>query len=64
MKANINPDLCTGCEECIVTCPDVFELNLTSYLADVKLPEIPAEAEDRVSSAATECPMGAISLNA
>lgn len=60
MIAKIDMDICTGCEECVIACPDVFELNLTTYLAEVKVPEIPAELEETVRSAATECPVGAI----
>ena len=27
MKATVDPDLCTGCELCVSTCPEVFEMN-------------------------------------
>ncbi len=63
MIATIDHDTCTGCEECVISCPDVFELNLTTYLADVKLPEIPGDMEADVSAAATACPVGAIAVS-
>ena len=44
MKASIDPDLCTGCEVCVDTCPDVFEME--DDLAVVKVDVVPADAED------------------
>jgi len=63
MIATIDKDTCTGCEECVISCPDVFELNLTTYLADVKVPEVPGELEAEVTAAASTCPVGAIALS-
>ena len=63
MIATIDQDTCTGCEECVISCPDVFELNLTTYLAEVKVPEVPGELEADVTTAASTCPVSAIALS-
>ena len=60
VNASIDSDSCTGCEECVISCPDVFSLNMTTYLAEVSTAEIPAELEGAVSSAAADCPVSAI----
>ncbi len=54
MKAKVDPDLCTACGLCPEICPDVFELG--DDVATVKVPEVPAEAEESCREAAQECP--------
>ena len=63
MNVTVNADLCTGCEECVIACPSVFELNLTTYLANVKNPEVPSGLETEVRGAAVSCPVGAINVD-
>ena len=60
MKAFVDEDLCTGCELCTQTCPDVFEME--DDVAKVKGDEIPADAEDCAQQAAEECPVEAIKV--
>lgn len=60
MKAFVDEDLCTGCELCTQTCPDVFEME--DDVAKVKGDEIPADAEDCANQAAEECPVEAIKV--
>jgi len=60
MKAFVDEDLCTGCELCTQTCPDVFEME--DDVAKVKVDEIPADAEDCAKQAAEECPVEAIKV--
>lgn len=60
MKATIDPDLCTGCELCVDTCPEVFEME--DDLAVVKVDEVPADAEDSAQEAADDCPSEAIEI--
>jgi ferredoxin len=60
MKAFVDEDLCTGCELCTQTCPDVFEME--DDVAKVKADEIPADAEDCAKQAAEECPVEAIKV--
>jgi len=58
MKARIDEDLCTACELCVDTCPDVFEM--ADDVAIVKVDEIPEDAEDCAQEAADSCPAEAI----
>ena len=60
MKASVDADLCTGCELCTQTCPDVFEME--DDVAKVKGDDIPADAEDCAKQAAEECPVEAIKV--
>jgi ferredoxin len=60
MKAVVDADLCTGCELCTQTCPDVFEME--DDVAIVKADEVPAGSEDCANQAAEECPVEAIKI--
>ncbi len=60
MKAVVDKDLCTGCELCIQTCPDVFELE--GDTASVKVDPVPSGSEDCAKQAADECPVEAIKI--
>jgi ferredoxin len=60
MKATVDNDTCTGCELCVDTCPDVFEMK--DGLAVVKADPVPACAADACKDAATNCPVEAIKL--
>ena len=61
MKAIVDPDLCTGCEDCVEGCPAVFVMN-DEGLAEVKVPVVPADAEEACRTAADDCPAAAIEL--
>lgn len=52
----IDPDLCTGCELCVETCPDVFEME--EELAVVSDPA--GAGEDEIQEAIDNCPVEAI----
>lgn len=58
MKAIVDPDLCTGCELCVQTCPEVFDME--GDLAVAKVDKIPSDAEETCREAAEECPVEAI----
>ena len=58
MKATVDPDLCTGCELCVDTCPDVFEMQ--DDVAVAKVDEVPEEAEECARESADSCPAEAI----
>ncbi len=60
MKVTVDADLCTGCELCTQTCPDVFEMD--GDVAKAKVEEIPAGAEDCAKQAADDCPVEAIKI--
>ena len=61
MKAEVDKDLCTGCELCTQTCPDVYEMD--GDTASVKVDPIPSSAEDCAKQAAEECPVEAIKIS-
>ena len=52
----IDPDLCTGCELCVETTPDVFEME--GELAVVSNPE--GASEDEIQESIDNCPVEAI----
>ncbi len=60
MKAAVDPDLCTGCELCVDTCPEVFEMDddVAKAIVDV----VPEDAEDAAQEAAESCPAEAITI--
>ncbi len=57
-KPYVDPDTCTGCELCVDTCPDVFELN-DSGVAEVVNPS--GDSEENIQEAIANCPVEAIS---
>lgn len=58
MKVRIDKELCTGCELCVNTCPDIFEMQ--GDTAGTKVEIVPEAAEDDVRQAAEDCPVSAI----
>jgi ferredoxin len=60
MKAIIDKELCTGCELCVTSCPDIFEMD--GDLAKVKVEIIQPGAEECAHQAADDCPTTAIKL--
>ncbi len=60
MKVRVDEDNCTGCELCVESCPDVFEMS--GDVATVKGDEVPADLEESARQAAEECPVEAIEV--
>jgi len=60
MKAKVDPDLCTGCELCVSTCPEVFEMD--GDVAKVIVDEVPEDSEGCAGEAADDCPAEAIKV--
>ncbi len=58
MKTRVDPDLCTGCELCVDSVPDVYEMN--DDIAVVKVDVVPEDIEEDVREAAESCPAEAI----
>ena len=56
----VNQDTCIGCNTCALLDPDTFDLNNTTYKAEVKATAPPAT--DKTEMAMTSCPVGAISI--
>lgn len=63
MKVRVDTDLCAGFGICVGICPEVFELHGDGY-ATVLVDEVPAELEDLVERAASQCPARAIFVTA
>ena len=61
MKATVDKDTCTGCELCVETCPEVFEMDDDNF-AQAKVDEVPSEAVKTCRQAADECPVEAIAI--
>jgi ferredoxin len=62
MKAKVDPDLCTGCELCVDTAPDVFEMK--NDVAVAKAETVPAASVDAAKEAGESCPAEAITITA
>ena len=60
MKVFIDKELCTGCELCVSTCPDIFEM--ADDVAVVKAEVVPDAAHDCVLQAVEDCPVTAIKI--
>lgn len=58
MKVKVDADLCTGCELCIDTCPEVFEMKDDVSVA--KAEDVSSDLEDDVREASEDCPVEAI----
>ncbi|UCG42422.1 MAG: ferredoxin [candidate division WOR-3 bacterium] len=61
MKASVDKELCTGCELCVSSCPDIFEMQDDVAVAKVDI--VPEAAEDCVKQAAEDCPVEAIQVD-
>ncbi|MEO0081355.1 MAG: ferredoxin [candidate division WOR-3 bacterium] len=60
MRVTIDQELCTGCELCVGTCPDLFEI--AEETARPKVDIVPEGAEECARQAAEDCPVSAIKL--
>ena len=60
MKVTVDKELCSGCELCVGSCPDIFEMD--GDVARVKVDLVPEGAEDDVRQAVEDCPVEAIKL--
>lgn len=60
-KVYVDPDKCIGCNTCPLLDPETFEMNTTTYKAQVK--KQPADINsETVKNAIMSCPVGAISI--
>jgi ferredoxin len=64
VKANVDAALCEGFGACNAVLPEVFVLDEWGYAQAANDGEVPEGREDLARTAAIECPMKAISLEA
>ena len=60
MKVTVDEETCIGCEACVDTCPEVFEM--VDDKARVKVEEVPKDLIQSCKEAAENCPVEAIQL--
>jgi ferredoxin len=60
VRAIIDAELCTGCELCVSSCPDLFEM--AGDIAKTKADIVPDAAMDCARQAAEDCPAVAIKI--
>jgi ferredoxin len=61
MRAVVDHDLCIGCELCVDTCPQVFEMRDDAF-SWVKVDALDEEQRDCAEEAADVCPVEAIAI--
>ncbi len=60
MKVTVDEETCIGCEVCVDTCPEVFEM--VDDKARVKNNEVPKDVVKSCQEAAENCPVEAIQI--
>ncbi len=60
MKVTVDEETCVGCEVCVDTCPEVFEM--VDDKAVAKMSEIPKDLLESCREASENCPVEAIQL--
>jgi ferredoxin len=61
MRATVDSDTCTGCELCVQTCPEIFEMT-DDGVARAKATDVASEHQECCREAAEGCPVEAISI--
>ncbi len=59
MKITIDPDACTGCEDCTQACPSLFRLG-KNWIAEVVTETVPPGLEEEARKTASLCQFEAI----
>ncbi|OGP75073.1 MAG: ferredoxin [Deltaproteobacteria bacterium RBG_16_49_23] len=60
MKVTVDEETCIGCEACVDTCPEVFEM--VGDKAVKKVSEVPKDLIESCREAAENCPVEAIQV--
>jgi len=61
MKIHIDPELCTGCEDCTEACPSLFKMG-SDWIAEPAKNPVPADKEDDAVKTADLCQFEAIRI--
>ncbi|RQW03910.1 ferredoxin [candidate division KSB1 bacterium] len=61
MRVRIDAELCTACELCVDTCPDIFKMG--DDVAVVIQADVPVDLEDCAQEAVDSCPSEAIIIS-
>lgn len=62
MKVHVDEEICAGFRVCLGILPELFELHEDGYAVALRT-EVPADVEDLVRRAASQCPSNAISIS-
>ncbi len=62
MKITIDPDLCTGCEDCTEACPSLFKLG-SNWIAEPLHDSVPTDLEGEAKKTASLCQFEAILIS-
>ncbi len=60
MRAKVDKELCMGCELCVQTCGEVFQMK--DGVAFAAVDPVPEDCEDLCQQAADDCPVEAIKI--
>jgi len=60
MKVTVDEEECIGCEACVETCPEVFEMS--DDKVRIKVDDVPGDAVESCREAAENCPVEAIQI--
>ena len=60
MKVTVDEETCIGCEVCVDTCPEVFEM--ADDKARAKANEVPKDVVESCREAAENCPVEAVQI--
>jgi len=57
-EVSIDADVCNGCENCVIVCPDIFRFNENTELAEVINPD--STDQECIAEAIDVCPVDCI----
>ena len=61
MKIHIDPELCTGCEDCTEACPSLFKMG-PDWIAEPAVDVVPKDQEEEAVKTAQLCQFEAIRI--